>query len=74
MISFFRGGVDLFLPFESTLEYPLTRAWSLEGLMVPIITSLSCSCVGDSMKSASLGIFQAQAVNLVAWKVKKNTE
>ena len=47
----------LFLPFESTLEYPVTRAGSLECLMVPIITNLSCSCVRDSMKSARLRIF-----------------
>ena len=54
------------LDFESTLESLATRAWSLDGLMVPIITNLSCSCVRDSMKSARLGIFQAQAVNFVA--------
>ena len=29
---------------------------------------------GYSMNSASLGIFQAWAVNLVAWKVETNTE
>ena len=46
-----------FLIFESTLESPATRAWSLDGLMVPIITNLSCSCVRDSMKSVRLGIF-----------------
>ena len=55
-----------FFLFESTLESPETSAWSLDGLMVPIITSLSCSCVRDSMKSARLGIFQVQSVNFVA--------
>ena len=52
--------------FESTLESPAIKAWSLDGLMVPIITSLSCSCVRDSMKSARLGIFQVRAVSFVA--------
>ena len=60
--------------FESTFESLASESWSLEGLMVPIITNLSFSCVRDSMNSASLGIFQTQAVNLVAWKVKTNTE
>ena len=50
---------------SSCLESPTTKAWSLEGLMVPIITNLSCSWVRDSMNSTSLGIFQARAVNLV---------
>ena len=55
---FFSGGLlDFFLPFESTFESLETRAWSLEGLMVPIITNLSCYCVRDSMKSTRLGIF-----------------
>ena len=41
---FFSGGfLAIFLPFESTLKSPATRAWSLEGLIVPIITNLSCS-------------------------------
>ena len=63
-----------FLLFESTLESLVTKDWSLECLMFPIITNLSCSRVRDSMNSASLGIFQDQDVNLVAWKVKTNTE
>ena len=29
---------SFFLVFESTLESPTTKYWSLEGLMVPIIT------------------------------------
>ena len=52
------GFLAFFFLFESTFESPATKAWSLEGLMVPIITNLSCSCVRDSMNSASLGIFQ----------------
>ena len=55
-----------FLLLESTLEYPTTRAWSLDGLMVPIITSLSCSCVRYSMKYERLGIFQVRDVSFVA--------
>ena len=68
------GFLSFFFLFESTLESLETKAWYLEGLMVPIITKLSCSNVRDSMNSASLGIFQARAVNLVAWKVEKNIE
>ena len=60
--------------FSFLLASPTTIVWSLEGLMVPIITSLSCSCVRDSMKSARLGIFQARAINFVAWKVYTNNE
>ena len=39
--------------------------------MVSIITNLSCSCVRDSMKSARLGIFQAQVVNFVHRRSKQ---
>ena len=68
---FLRWIFIFFLDFESTLESPATKFWSLEGLMVPIITSLSYSSVRDSMNSARLGIFHTWAVNLVEWKVKK---
>ena len=62
-----------FLLLESTVESPATKSWYLEGLMVPIITNLSCSCVRDSKNSVSLGIFQAQAVNL-RWKKTLNSQ
>ena len=62
-----KGGSQKFSEFWENV------AGATEGLMVPIITNLSCSCVRDSMNSASLGIFQARAVNLVQWKVETNT-
>ena len=53
----FGGFLSLFFPLECTLEYPKTKSWSLEGLMVPIMTNLSCSWVKDSMKFSSEGVF-----------------
>ena len=42
-LSFFCSGgfLAFFFPFESTLESPATRAWSLDGLMVPIVEGAS---------------------------------
>ena len=61
---FLRWLLDFLLLFESTFESPATKDWSLEGLMVPIITNLSCSCVRDSVKSGRLGISKLELSTL----------
>jgi hypothetical protein len=50
-------------------------ACALGPLIAPMLMSLVCSCVRDSIKSSREGIFQvAPEVNLTVWNVDTNTE
>jgi hypothetical protein len=50
-------------------------ACSLGPLIAPMLMSLVCSCVKDSIKSSREGIFQvAPEANLTVWNVDTNTE
>ena len=50
-------------------------ACALGPLIMPMLMSLVCSCVRDSIKSSRKGIFQvAPEVNLTVWNVDTNIE
>ena len=46
----------------------------MEVLMTPICINFSCSCIKDSEKESSEGIFQLGMEALPEWKIKTNTE
>jgi hypothetical protein len=50
-------------------------ACALGPLIMPMLMSLVCSCVRDSIKSSREGIFQVDLeANMIEWIVDMNTE
>ena len=56
------------------VESDIKRAWFLEVWRTPIWTNISCSCIKDSSKMSSEGIFQFGMEALPKWKVETNIE
>ena len=69
------GSFPLCFPLACALvESDIRRAWFLEVWRTPIWTNLSCSCIKNSTKPSSEGIFQLGMEDLLEWKVETKTE